>query len=229
MSILIFSPVANFGYQSLTSKSRQNRMNNCNFQMEFLISYQCGWWAVRAREFTVVAATTTSTPIWWITTGNNGSGQNEADAAAAANLLLQTCLRPFHSIFSDKFLRRQLFFGLIIFSKLSVYSGRLHTDSLLFRSRCDENFYRILKTFPTGICLEKGLWLGLTQYLWLDKVASEIPIMYSGIGDWNSPFICMWLGLEKKSASMKYKKLLIYMSVLTYKAKTLKSRLLKKL
>ena len=78
--------------------------------MEFLISYQCGWWAVRAREFTVVAATTTSTPIWWITTGNNGSGQNEA--AAAANLLLQTCLRPFHSIFSDKFLRRHLFFGL---------------------------------------------------------------------------------------------------------------------
>ena len=96
--------------------------------MEFLISDQCGWWAVRAREFTVVAATTTSTPIWWITTGNNGSGQNEAAAAAvAANLLLQTCLRPFHSIFSDKFLRRQLFFGLIIFSKLSVYSGRLHT------------------------------------------------------------------------------------------------------
>ena len=171
MSILIFSPVANFGYQSLTSKSRQNRMNNCNFQMEFLISYQCGWWAVRAREFTVVAATTTSTPIWWITTGNNGSGQNEADAAAAANLLLQTCLRPFHSIFSDKFLRRQLFFGLIIFSKLSVYSGRLHTHtySLLFRSRCDKNFDRILKNFPTGICLEKGLSLGLTQYLWLEK------------------------------------------------------------
>ena len=135
--------------------------------MEFLISYQCGWWAVRAREFTVVAATTTSTPIWWITTGNNGSGQNEA---AAANLLLQTCLRPFHSIFSDKFLRRQLFFGLIIFSKLSVYSGRLNTDSLLFRSGCDKNFYRILKTFPTRICLKTGLQLGLTQYLWWKKV-----------------------------------------------------------
>ena len=153
--------------------------------MEFLISYQCGWWAVRAREFTVVAATTTSTPIWWITTGNNGSGQNEA--AAAANLLLQTCLRPFHSIFSDKFLRRQLFFGLIIFSKLSVYSGRLNTDSLLFRSGCDKNFYRILKTFPTGICLKTGLQLGLTLYLWLEKsrwlqdssrLSVQIPIMY---------------------------------------------------
>ena len=110
---------------SIFQKWISNRVNNWNFQIEFLISDQCGWWAVRAREFTVVEATTTSTPIWWITTGNNGSGQNEA--AAAANLLLQTCLRPFHSIFSDKFLRRQLFFGLIIFSKLSVYSGRLHT------------------------------------------------------------------------------------------------------
>ena len=113
------------GNYSRAETIRGNTVNNCNYQMEFLISDQCGWWAVRAREFTVVAATTTSTPIWWITTGNNGSGQNEA--TAAANLLLQTCLRPFHSIFSDKFLRRQLFFGLIIFSKLSVYSGRLHT------------------------------------------------------------------------------------------------------
>ena len=181
-----------------------------------------------AREFTVVAATTTSTPIWWITTGNNGSGQNEADAAAAANLLLQTCLRPFHSIFSDKFLRRQLFFGLIIFSKLSVYSGRLHTHtySLLFRSRCDKNFDRILETFPTGICLEKVLSLGLTQYLWLEKsrwlqdssrFSVQIPVMYWGIGNWNSTcsYVCdsprQWAG--KKSASIKYKKILIYMGV----------------
>ena len=89
----------------------------------------------------------------------NGSGQNEA---TAANLLLQTRLRPFHSIFSDKFLRRQLFFGLIIFSKLSVYSGRRH---ILFKYRLSafpigfvmRILYRILKTVPTGIRLEKWM------------------------------------------------------------------------